>query len=288
MRLIILGARGMLGHDLVAAAAARGVEAFGYDLPELDITKDAPAFGSLPTADWVVNCAAFTDVDGAESAKERAFAVNSGGAGRVARWCAGRGIPLLHISTDYVFDGRNSQPYRESDTPRPINAYGASKLDGERAVQSACPNALIVRTQSLFGRHGRNFVQAILSRLESGSQPLRVVNDQTSCPTYTVHLADALLRLLAADRRGTVHVSASGACTWYEFAVAIVNRLAPGREVQPVTSREYARPARRPAYSVLDKDRYATWTGHTMPSWSQGLDEYLLAVQQTKTQGTTR
>jgi len=268
----------MLGRDLVAAGAAAGLEVFGYDLPEIDIARDASGLDKLPDADWLVNCAAYTDVDGAESAVETALAVNRDGARRVAAWCAARKVNLLHVSTDYVFDGTGTSPYREDDPTRPVNAYGQSKLAGEQEVRTLCPSALIVRTQSLFGLHGRHFVQAILTHLESGKRPLRVVDDQTSCPTYTVHLADSILRLLNSGKHGIVHVSASGHCTWYEFACAIVAAVGPGTEVVPVSSREYRRPARRPALSVLDKTRYTSWTNHEMPSWKAGLAQYLKAT----------
>lgn len=265
----------MLGHDLVAACRGAGVEVSGYDLPELDITRDSCGLEQLPACDWVINCAGYTDVDGAESDMEAAFAVNRDGVQRVAAWCAKHGIPILQVSTDYVFDGSSAAAYREDDPVKPLNAYGESKLAGEQAVQSVCDRYLILRTQSLFGVHGLNFVKTIISRLEKSDDPVSVVNDQTSCPTYTVHLADAILRLLNVGKQGIVHVSASGSCTWYEFALAIAGRIKPDAMVRPVTSREYVMPALRPAYSVLDKDRYTSWTGHVMPTWGEGLEEYL-------------
>lgn len=264
----------MLGRDLTAACRAAGHEVFGYDLPELDLTRDDGGLDRLRGCDWAVNCAAYTDVDGAESHRDSAFAVNADGAGRAAAWCARRGITLIHISTDYVFDGLSPRPYPEDAKVRPLNVYGESKLHGELAVQAAAGRHLIVRTQSLFGIHGKNFVAAILQRLEAGS-PLKVVSDQTSCPTFTVHLAAAILHLMRCGRLGIVHVSASGECTWFEMACAIAQRVKPGAEVQPVTAQAFGRPARRPAYSVLDKSRYEEWTGQRMPSWEQGLDDYL-------------
>ena len=276
MRIVILGARGMLGRDLAAAAAAAGFDVSGFDLPELDITRDDGGFDRIPACDWVVNCAAYTDVDGAESHRETAFAVNGEGAGRVARWCAGAKVPLLHVSTDYVFDGTKHAPYKEEDSTNPPDVYGESKLAGEKAVAAAGGQYVVARTQALFGKHGRNFVDAIRTRLLK-DETLRVVKDQTVCPTYTRHLAAAILRLLNCGRRGIVHVSASGSCTWHEFACAIAARVRPGVAVQAVTTAEFPRPARRPAYSVLEKDRYELWTGHRMPEWQDGLKEYLKA-----------
>lgn len=271
----VIGARGMLGQDLMAACRMSGWNTLGFDLPELDITRDNGGFDRLPACDWLVNCAAYTDVDAAESHRDLAFAVNADGAGRVARWCAAKEIPLFHISTDYVFDGRLGRPLREDDPVSPLSVYGESKLAGERAVQEAGGNCIIARTQALFGLHGKSFIRAIAARLSQAREPLRVVNDQTVCPTYTVHLADGILRLLKTDRRGIVHVSASGSCTWYEFACAIAARVKPGAVITPVTAAEYPTPARRPAYSVLDKSRYESWTGQRMPMWQEGMAEYL-------------
>jgi dTDP-4-dehydrorhamnose reductase len=275
MKIVILGAKGMLGQDLVAACKKAGIETLGFDLPELDITRDDGGLDRIPTCDRVVNSAAFTDVDGAETKREVCFAVNGEGPGRVAEMCARRGIPLLHISTDYVFDGRGRRPLKEEDPVNPLSVYGESKLAGEVAVQKAGGRNLIVRTQALFGAHGKSFIRAITAKLSQSADPLRVVNDQTTCPTYTRHLADGILRLMKTPEHGIVHLSASGSCTWYEFACAIAAQVKPRAIVEPVTSEEYPRPARRPACSVLDKSRYEAWTGHKMPSWQEGMKEYL-------------
>ena len=275
MKVVVLGAKGMLGSDIMDACRVADIEASGYDLPEVDITRDGGGLDKTGKCDWVVNCAGYTDVDGAEKERGKAFSVNGDGAGRVAKWCRNIGASFVHLSTDYVFDGRRSNPYREDSPTNPLNIYGMSKLDGEKAVISSGSKYLIVRTQSLFGRNGRNFVRTIMSRLENGDGPLKVVNDQISSPTYTVHLADAILRLMKSNRQGIVHVSASGECSWYEFARAIAASVLSGRNILPVSSDEYARPARRPAYSVLDKTLYKSWTGHEMPSWKEGLKEYL-------------
>jgi len=264
----------MLGCDLAAACTESGIGVAGYDLPGLDIRGDIDGIGTSARCDWIVNCAAYTDVDGAESNRETAFAVNCDGARRVAELSAARGVPLLHLSTDYVFDGASAEPYREDDPVCPINVYGESKLAGEQAVRAATPDHVIVRTQSLYGVHGRNFVRTVRERLEDG-QALEVVDDQTSCPTHTMALARAIVALLRLQHRGMVNVSAEGACTWHQFACEIAARVRPGAEVKPVASADFPRPARRPAYSVLDKHRYAEWTGKRMPMWQEGLDAYL-------------
>lgn len=275
MKVAVLGANGMLGQDLMAACKNAGSEALGFDLPELDITRDSGGLESIPACDWVVNCAAYTDVDGAETHREIVFAVNADGAGRAARWCASKGISLLHISTDYIFDGLLGRPIREDDPTHPLSVYGESKLAGETAVRAAGGPHIIVRTQALFGLRGKSFIRAILAKLDQTDEPLRVVNDQTVCPTYTRHLAEGILRLMAARKRGIVHLSATGACTWYEFARAIAAEVKPQAVVQPVSSAEYPRPARRPMCSVLDKGRYELWTGHKMPRWEDGMEQYL-------------
>lgn len=275
LHVVVLGSRGMLGSDLVEACQAAGWRVEGYDLPELDIRDFHAVREKIPACDWVVNCAAYTRVDDAERERAAAFAVNAEGALYVARVCARRNVRLLQISTDYVFDGRKGRPYVESDVTEPMGVYGASKLAGEKNIRAEGGAFLIVRTQSLFGRHGPNFVRAIVEKIRQGQTPLRVVSDQVSSPTYTRHLAEALVRLMRLDKRGVVHVSASGECSWYELARAIVARLQPTTQVVPITSRELGRPAPRPAYSVLDKSLYISWTGAPLPSWQEGLDEYL-------------
>lgn len=275
MKVAVIGCNGMLGTDLVAACDAAGIETLGLDLPEFDITKFDSVRVSLPTVDSVVNCAAFTRVDDAESQREQAYAVNAEGAGNVARICSTRNIGLVQISTDYVFDGRKGSAYSEDDKVNPLSIYGASKLAGEELIRGAGGRSLIVRTQSLFGVRGANFVRTIAQRLTRSDEPLRVVNDQFSSPTYTRHLAGAIVRLLQSEREGIVNVVASGHCSWFEFAQAIARRVKPGAQINAVGSAEYPRPALRPAYSVLDTTRYREWTGSALPSWQQGLDEYL-------------
>lgn len=282
MKIIIIGNRGMLGRDLDSAARKQGHETVGFDLPGFDLAGDPAGFAALPAADAVVNCAAFTDVDGAETQADAALAVNGRGPGRLAAWCARREIPLLHISTDYVFDGADRHPIAEDHPTHPLNVYGASKLAGEQAVLESGCRALVIRTQSLYGRHGRHFVRAILDRARAG-QALRVVDDQFSAPTYTVHLADAILRLLATGKDGIVHVSASGFCSWYEFACAIVEAAGVAASVTAVPASAYPRPAARPAYAVLDGSRYRGWTGHAMPHWREGLAAYLAEERENET-----
>ncbi len=275
MKLVILGAKGMLGTDLVRACERSGLEAVGRDLPELDITEPKQLERELPSGDWVINCAAYTRVDDAERERDQAFALNAEAPRYLAGICAGRGTPFMHISTDYIFDGSAGTPYRENARPNPINVYGAGKLAGEKAIRAQGGHYIIVRTQSLFGVHGPNFVKTIAGKLRESDAPLRVVNDQVSAPTWTGHLAEALVKLARLKQKGVVHVTASGFCSWYDFACAIADRVKPDARIEPVSSDEMKRPAARPPFSVLDNSRFLSWTGEALPSWEEGLEAYL-------------
>jgi dTDP-4-dehydrorhamnose reductase len=275
MRILITGAAGMLGQDVSAAAQAAGHEPISLPRAELDVADRGAVDQSLAEAapDVVVNCAAWTDVDGAESAYERALAVNGPGAGNVARAAARAGAWTIHVSTDYVFDGAKRVPYVESDPVRPGSGYGRSKLEGERAVADGAPDRhTIVRSSWLFGAGGGCFPKTIL-RLAAERDRLAVVDDQVGCPTFTGHLAAALLELAARGERapvGVLHVAGGGECSWFEFSREILAGV-EGCEVVPVTSAEFVRPAPRPAYSVLRSERGAP----ALPHWRQGLGEYM-------------
>jgi len=274
--LVYIGANGMLGRDVLDAAKARGLTVTGLDLPDIDITNPESVRANLPECDAVINGAAYTRVDDAEREIATARLINADGAAHVAQVCAERGIRLLHVSTDYVFNGRTQSDYVETDKTDPLSVYGITKWQGEVMVREAGGNSLIVRTQSLYGVHGRNFVKAILNQLLQGKKELKVVSDQVSSPTYTRHLAEGLLNLLEVERTGVVHVAARGSCSWHEFATAIVSLVgARGVVVHPMPAAELKYPAPRPAYSVLSTDRYTDWTGQIMPLWKDGLKAYL-------------
>ena len=276
MKVVVIGGRGMLARSLLDACQSVGWEVAGYDLPELDITKMNGE--EVEEADWVVNCAAYTRVDDAETDPLMAFAVNTIGAGKVAAMCARRGMKLLHVSTDYVFDGyRSVVPYTENDETNPLSVYGMSKLCGEMMVRSALPTALIVRTQSLFGIHGASFIKSILKQLKDGKKTLKVVDDQVSCPTNVKHLSAAMVKLMEKDIIGVVNVSSEGYCSWYEFAREIVNEIGYDgtAEVLPVKTGEFPVKAVRPTWSVLSKEYYKKVTGDKMPTWKEGLTEFL-------------
>ena len=274
-RISILGARGMLGQDLMSAGNRTGLEVRGYDLPEIDVTDATHGLDALETCDAIINCAAYTDVDGAETDFDAAMKVNCAGAANVAEWCRKNSVQLIHLSTDYIFDGSSRRPYREDDPANPVNKYGESKLAGEKTVSSICDKYIIVRTQSLFGHHGKNFVGTIVNLCRNSGKPLRVVNDQVSAPTYTPHLAEGILRLLNSKGHGIIHVSAAGSTTWHDFARAIALSVAPETRILKTTTEEYGAMARRPSYSILDNSRYNKWTGHRLPGWQEGLKDYM-------------
>jgi dTDP-4-dehydrorhamnose reductase len=273
MRILITGAAGMLGHDVVEAAGAH--EAVALSRAELDITDERAVHAAMQRVrpDVVVNCAAWTDVDGAERAADAALAVNGVGAGVVAAMAAAYGAWTIHVSSDYVFDGYKGSPYVESDAVGPLSAYGSSKLAGEKAVAGAARDShTIVRSSWLFGAAGSCFPKTIL-KLAAERPVLRVVADQTGCPTYTGHLAGALVDL--AERRvpGVVHVAGGGSCSWFEFAGAIVAAAGSPSTVEPCATDEFPRPARRPANSVLRSERGSAVP--VLPSWQEGLSAFM-------------
>ena len=277
MRLLVTGSRGQLGRALERLAPGLGHEFVGVDLPELDITVADAVRRAVDAAspDAIVNCAAYTAVDAAESDEAKASAVNGGAVSTLADIADRRGIVLLQISTDYVFDGTAQTPIREDQETNPQSAYGRTKLAGEVAAARARRH-LIVRTAWLYGE-GSNFVGAVRRQLDGGNRVLRVVADQAGCPTYAEDLASALLRLLGAGAEGVVHAVNSGSTTWHGFAREIVRLLGSDAEVVPISTAEMPRPAKRPAYSVLDTSRLATLIGAPLPPWQDGLDRHLRA-----------
>jgi len=279
----------MLGQDLRPRLERAGFQVFGLDVigsapAHLDITraeKILPLFKNLAPA-LVINCAAYTAVDRAESAPDLAQAVNQGGAGHLADACRDLGIPLLHLSTDYVFDGQSRLPYREDDPVNPLNVYGLTKWQGEEAIRSRLAAHLIVRTSWLYGVHGQNFVKTIL-RLAPEKEELRVVADQCGCPTWTGDLAEALIVMARRIRDGrdainwgTYHFCGAGWTTWHGFAQAIVQE-AQRRDVRvlPITTPDYPTPARRPGWSVLDCQKIGVFFNITPRPWREGLADML-------------
>lgn len=273
MRILVAGAGGMLGRDFMIAARERDHEVIGLSHADLDITNPAAVDRAISThrPDVVVNCAAYTDVDGSESDERGAMRVNDEGAAFVASAAASIGAKVLQPSTDYVFDGSSRRPYVESDVTGAISAYGRTKLAGETSVAAANPRHFIVRASWLFGIAGKNFVETMLRLGEEGPEVL-VVADQVGCPTYTRHLAEGIAELLESDEYGIHHMAADGECSWYEFAQEIFDQAGVECRVMAGTTEMLARPAPRPAYSVLDTERP---NPIRLPHWRQGLAQYL-------------
>ena len=271
----------MLGSDLVHELNERGENVIPLARADLDVTDSRAVLARITTErpDIVVNCAAYTKVDQAEEEESTANAINGSSVELLAAAANEARALLVHISTDFVFDGNGSRPYEVTEPTAPLSAYGRSKLLGEVAATHAAKHA-IVRTSWLFGTHGPNFVEAIRGQLRKGTNPLRVVSDQRGRPTYTPHLARAVIRIanLAADSedaRGVFHYADAGECSWFEFATAIVAESGSDAEVRPVSTEEFPRPAKRPAYSVLSTERYERVTGVKPDEWRDGLREYL-------------
>jgi dTDP-4-dehydrorhamnose reductase len=272
VKVLITGAGGMLGQDVRRVGELTGHEVVALDRAALDVT-DADAVDAAfadHRPDTAINCVAWTDVDGAETAEAAALALNADAARNVAAAAARVGASVVLPSTDYVFDGTGDRPYVESDPTNPQSAYGRTKLAGEQATAAANSRHFVVRTSWLFGAGGGNFVETMLGLADRGA--LSVVDDQVGSPTYTPHLADGLLRLAATDDHGVHHMSGDGQCSWYEFARAIFDGAGLEVDVTPVTTAEFPRPAPRPAYSVLGSERARPIL---LPDWRDGLRGYL-------------
>ena len=287
----------MLGSDLMKKLSADH-EVTGMDKEEIDIVsaKDCKNAVAEINPEIVVNAAAFTNVDGCETARDACFAVNAEAVKNICEACRGKNIKIIHFSTDYVFDGKNDKPYKEEDACNPINVYGASKLAGERYLQTLTDDYLLIRTSWLYGVNGKNFVRTILEKAEAKhfiqdtmdrakaipDEPsfLSVVDDQTGSPTYTKDLAAAVDLLISKNQRGIFHITNRGHCSWYEFAVRILKEAGVDNvEVKPIKTSQLPKPAMRPAYSVLSMQKFITLTGKTPQPWQLALQDYLKNIK---------
>ena len=276
MKVVVTGARGLLGSELVAAYRARDARVVACDSAALDVT-DATAVGDRigsEVPDLVLHCAAYTAVDKAESEPELAFATNVDGTQNVAQACAATGAHLVYFSTDFVFDGCSGTPYRTDDAPRPLSVYGRSKLGGEEAVAGAGGKWTTVRTSWLFGAAGPNFVSTILERARSGS-PLRVVDDQRGSPTWVRDLAETTAELVDIGATGFVHVTNGGTATWYELARAALEMAEAEADLEPVSSERGEAAAARPRDSVLDVTETEALLRRPMVPWPKALRSFL-------------
>ncbi len=287
MKILVLGSKGQLGSELMQRGIWRAWNMTGVDFPECDITREESIRRVLQDRGpfrVVINAAAYTAVDRAESEPHAAFAVNRDGAQLLARTCAEQDTMLIHLSTDYVFDGSGTRPYQPNDPVYPSGVYARSKAEGEAAIRKYWDRHVIVRTSWLFGPHGPNFVKTIL-RLAGEREELRIIDDQVGCPTYAGDLADALLdsaRKISetAVGYGTYHFCNRGAVTWYAFTrriIALASKYSKFtvKEIAPIPTAHYPLPAPRPAYSVLDCTSFEKTFGFVRRHWEEGLKEML-------------
>ncbi len=277
-RILVIGAKGMLGRDLVQVlqSSFRNDTVIGWDIEDIDIQEENTIEKiEQVRAGIVINVAAYTDVDGCELDGERAFAINAEGMKHIALGAQRCGAKVVYLSTDYIFDGKKEEPYLESDPPNPLNIYGRSKWRGEQYVQELAKDRLIVRTQWLYGKHGNNFVTSILRQAKEKGI-LSIVDDQIGSPTYTVDLSDAISILIRHDARGVFHVANNDLCSWYTFGRAVLDLSGlKGVRAIPISSRELGRSTLRPSYSVLNTQKFRRETGMTMRPWREALKDYL-------------
>lgn len=277
--LLVIGAKGMLGRDLMGIlhSSFPNNEVIGWDIEEIDIQKEEDTVTKIEKLqpDIVIHIAAYTDVDGCESNEEKASAVNAEGTKHVALAALRCQAKMVYLSTDYVFDGNKREPYLESDSPHPLNVYGRSKLKGEQYVQELVKGPLIIRTQWLYGKFGKNFVASILQQGRE-KRVLSIVNDQIGSPTYTVDLAKAISVLIQFEAQGIFHVANSDLCTWYTFGQAILKLSGMDKvRIIPISSKELGRPAARPSYSVFNCQKLKKETGLALRPWPEALKDYL-------------
>ncbi|MDH3979746.1 MAG: dTDP-4-dehydrorhamnose reductase [Gammaproteobacteria bacterium] len=277
-RILVTGASGQLGHEVVENLAQQGYEVIAPTRQQMNflVPGQVAEYALAVRADRVVNCAAYTQVDKAESEAGDAHTINCESAGRLAAAVAEYGGRLLHVSTDFVFDGASSEPYCEQDETNPLSVYGRSKRDGERAVMDALPGAVILRTAWVYGAHGNNFVKTML-RLAAERDHLRVVSDQVGTPTWTRDIAHAISELIRHEASGVFHFTAAGQTSWHGFATAILHEAGrlgfevKAKTVEAIPTSEYPAPATRPAWSVLDTHKIQDSLSLSIPDWRDSL-----------------
>jgi dTDP-4-dehydrorhamnose reductase len=276
-KVAILGGRGMLGTDLAAECGRRGIEASVYDMPQFNITDDGMLKQVVGGSRLIVNCAAYTNVDRAESEEKSAQAVNTDAVGRLGEMAAASGAMVLNISTDFVFDGKLERPYRESDEPNPINVYGRTKLAGEQLLrESGCRNC-IVRLQWTYGMAGDNFVKKILTRVSQG-QAVKVVDDQLGSPTATTEAARAICELMARGAEGLFHFAATGYTSRFDIAKFIVEKRKLGAQITPCRTSEFVTPAQRPLNSRFDCSKIQALLDKPIAAWQGPLERFLESI----------
>jgi dTDP-4-dehydrorhamnose reductase len=276
MKVLVTGSAGMLAKDIITCFSQRGHETIAPPEDEFDIT-DLVTIRSVVNRckpEIIINCAGYTKVDEAEKEEPQALLINGFGVQNVCLVCQESDIPLVHFSTDYIFDGAKESPYTIYDEPNPVSAYGRSKLLGEKYVLWLLGKFYLIRTSWLFGHYGRNFIETMLE-LGGREKQISVVKDQKGCPTWTYHLAEAVADVIETERYGIYHITNSEPTTWFEFAREIFRLSGSDTEVLPATSDQFPRPAKRPQNSVLDPFPLHEVLGREMPSWREALKEYL-------------
>ena len=280
MKVLVTGVRGQLGYDVVNELEKRGLEAIGVDIQEMDITDEASVNSVIGEAapDAVIHCAAYTAVDAAEDNIEICRKVNADGTQNIANMCKKLDIPMIYISTDYVFDGQGERPWLPDDERAPLNVYGQTKYEGEIAVQNTLDKYFIVRIAWVFGVNGKNFIKTMLN-LGKTREHLTVVNDQFGSPTYTYDLARLLVDMIQTDKYGIYHATNEGICTWYEFACEIFKQAGLNISVAPVTADQYPAKAKRPSNSRMSKDKLEENGFEKLPTWQDALKRYLKEIE---------
>ena len=276
MKVLVTGVRGQLGYDVVKELEKRGIEAIGVDVQEMDITNadSVNAVIGEVVPDAVIHCAAYTAVDAAEDNEELCRKVNAEGTQNIANMCKKLDIPMIYISTDYVFDGQGERPWEPEDERNPLNVYGQTKYEGELAVQNTLEKYFIVRIAWVFGVNGKNFIKTMLN-LGKTRDYLTVVNDQFGSPTYTYDLAKLLVDMVLTDKYGFYHATNEGICTWYEFACEIFRQAGLDVKVDPVSADQYPAKAKRPSNSRMSKEKLTENGFEKLPAWQDALQRYL-------------
>lgn len=280
MRFLVTGVKGQLGHDVMDELALRGHEGVGVDVEEMDIT-DAQAVERVMSSvqvDGVIPCAAYTAVDAAEDNQDLCMKINAEGTENICRMCKKMDLPIMYISTDYVFDGEGERPWEPEDEKKPLNVYGKSKYLGELAVQKYLEKYYIVRIAWVFGVNGNNFIKAMLNKAKTTNQ-VSVVSDQTGSPTYTRDLAVLLVDMMETDHYGVYHATNEGICNWYEFAKEIFAQAGIQMEVTPISSDQYPAKATRPHNSRMNKDKLEEKGFRRLPPWQDALGRYLEIIR---------
>lgn len=276
MKVFVTGVKGQLGYDVVNELEKRGLTAIGVDIDEMDITDGESVNRVIREAapDAVIHCAAYTAVDAAEDNVELCRRVNADGTANIAEVCKALDIPMMYISTDYVFDGQGTRPWEPDDERDPLNVYGQTKYEGEVAVTDALDKYFIVRIAWVFGVNGKNFIKAILNKART-VDTLTVVNDQFGSPTYTYDLARLLVDMIQTDKYGFYHATNEGICTWYDFACEIIRQAGLNTKVLPVSADQYPAKAKRPSNSRMSKEKLTENGFEKLPAWQDALKRYL-------------